>query len=149
MKTFITIRQRSITLASVIAVSVFSTAASGASMEEVTHIYVQSEQCSAEVGGYLDKAMGSPGIHSIKDRSKADAVLELKVTRLGRESNDVAHHEFAGFSNDATYLAVLKGAADQPLFEATNRLKVRTPNTMCDEIGEDIANRLKAAREGE
>lgn len=101
------------------------------SLRQVRSISVQSGICTAYIGSELR----DNGFH-VTDAHTSDAKLRVSVSHNGnlRDPDSV---------EDGTYTATLNGDRGKTLFSARGSEGARNLASLCGDIGEDIADRLK------
>lgn len=106
-------------------------------LSETNAIFVQGEKCVEGVTA----ALAERNIGVTSSREKANATLKLDIASQGRNLDEVP--EFGGFGHKAAYSATLTGAEEKILFSTAGDEGSTTHNEMCEDIGDEIASRLK------
>ena len=107
------------------------------SVEKVSTIRVEAGSC----GGGISAALAERGF-SPTDKSKVDAVMKIDVNHTGRNLDSIP--SFGGVGSKATYSATLIGARGKELFSTSGSEGSLNMDELCQDIGDDIADRLKS-----
>jgi hypothetical protein len=110
---------------------------SAKSLDKVRTIRVEANSCAGGIGAALADRGFSP-----KESGKVDAVMQVNVSHTGRNLDNIP--SFGGIGNKATYAASLRGARDKELFSTSGSEGSINQDELCQDIGDDIADRLKS-----
>ena len=110
-------------------------------MAVVDSIFVMPNDCASG----LMSALGERGFSHASAAADADAVLQVSITDRGRNLEDIA--DFVGFGARADYTARLTGLNGKTLFATSGTEGSITQREMCEDIGDEIAQRLSLARD--
>lgn len=108
----------------------------------VHSVFVSANECDAGIRSGLSEF----GYHSVSQPDEVDAVLVVNVETTGRNLDQIP--EFGGFGSKAVYAAKLHGAGGKTLFSTNGKEGSITRNEMCEDIGDEIAERMIRARSG-
>lgn len=106
----------------------------------VHSVFVSANECDAGIRS----GMSEFGYHSVSRPDEVDAVLVVNVETKGRNLDQIP--EFGGFGSKAVYSAKLYGAGGKTLFTTSGKEGSITRNEMCEDIGDEIAERMIRAR---
>lgn len=112
------------------------------SISEVHTVFVSANDCTAGIRNGL----GERGFGAVGTAADADGVLTVTIEDRGRNMDQIP--EFGGFGSKAGYSASLTGAEGKSLFATSGDEGSVTHKEMCQDIGDEIGERLRAARGG-
>ena len=110
------------------------------SMSQVRVVRLEANSCESGIRSGL----GERGFSVTTSKSKVDAVLTVTVNLSGRNLDNIP--SFGGVGNKASYSATLKGAGDKVLFSTSGSEGSINMDELCQDIGDNIGNRMKARR---
>ena len=115
-------------------------AASASQVATVNSIYVESNQCLEGLrGALIERNIG------VTDKVEAsDAIMKVEITPQGRNLDEIP--EFGGIGSKASYSASLYGSLGKVLFSTVGEEGSTTEMEMCEDIGDEIAERLLEQR---
>ncbi len=108
-------------------------------ISKVRTLHLTSNDCPAGIR----KALQEHGYALLAEDQPADAALKVTVTRTGRNLQSVP--EFGGFGSKANYTAEVVGAENKILFSTAGKEGSITSKEMCEDIGDEIAEKLKGS----
>jgi hypothetical protein len=106
------------------------------SLQEVTSIWVDADVCPMGISEELEEH----GFEVTSNRRYADAILKVDVATNGRFSNPDSVEK-------ARYSARLIGDDGDVLFSTAGRETDHDMNNLCEEVGNEISDRLEDAVE--
>ena len=113
-----------------------------ATLHQANAVYVSSNQCQSSI----TNAMADHDLGVTSDSSVADSTLQVSIESQGRNLDEIP--EFGGFGHKATYTATLIGAEGAALFSTTGEEGSTTFDELCEDIGDEIAERMQERRHG-
>lgn len=108
-------------------------------INKVRTMHLSTNDCPAGVR----KSLQEHGFSIQADDQPADAKLVVNITRTGRNLQNVP--EFGGFGAKASFTAEVIGAEDKVLFATGGEEGSITSKEMCEDIGDEIAEKLRGS----
>lgn len=106
-------------------------------LQQVNSILVKANSCQAGI----QQALAQRSIGVTDNAESADATLQVSVTSEGRNLDDIP--EFGGIGSKASYTASLSNADGKVLFSTAGDEGSVTYNEVCEDIGDEIAERMQ------
>lgn len=111
-------------------------------LRDANAIFVEGNQCAANI----TEALAESDLGVTTRAEDADSTLKVSVNNDGRNLDELP--EFGGIGHKAAYSASLIGAEGIVLFSTTGDEGSISYDEMCEDIGDEIAERMKERRYG-
>ena len=108
-------------------------------LSKVRSVHLQTNDCPAGIS----KGLREHGFAVVEQDQKADAELVVNVIRTGRNLDDVP--QFGGFGAKAQFQVEVIGKDDKALFTTAGDEGSLTSKELCEDIGDEIAEKMKGS----